>query len=360
MQIRPDIAYIKCRDAMPYNYQKLSVSPFPTTQQPVAGIFNETFVVTIPQGTVLSDWGLIKVDNMLVADLFSQLFPISFLLDGFLAKNIEEKNITKISGRVAVIAHSFHGIFGHWFNEIVGRLIILQESGVEYDWLYAPKYAPYMKATYELYNIPLDKIIDPTEGIVGIQADELIVPSLTMRLLPCLTDPVNDGWPTTDFWPKWITGNVRAHYLPLVQARINDYNFSLKVFISRKDAPGRHMLNEDEVFALFEAQGFKRYSLSKLSVLEQAILFYGADSIVAAHGSGLTNMIFCQPGTKILEIFQHLYDASLYNLAQDMQCEYYCLKMVPDHELSYVMTSTVVPVDLIKHCIELKFLNKKN
>lgn len=360
MQRRPDISYLKCHDAMAYNYKRLPVSPLPVSQQPHQGMFNETFVVTIPNGQVLSDWGMIKVDNNLVLDFFPQNAPVSFLLNGFFDKKIDNSDIIKVSGRVAVISHTFHMIFGHWFNEIVGRLIILQQSGIEYDWLYAPKYAPYMKTTYELYNIDLDKIIDPLDGMIAIQADELIVPSLTMRRVPCATDPVLDVWPTTDFWPTWITDDVRSKYLPIVQEHMHEYNFSKKIFISRQDASGRHMLNEDEVFALFEPLGFKRYCLSSLSALEQAILFYGADYIVAAHGSGLTNMIFCQPHTKVLEIFQHLYDASLYNLAQDMKCDYFCLKTVPDSLVSFVGTSTMVPINLIEQYIKHYFLDDKN
>ena len=49
--------------------------------------------------------------------------------------------------------------------------------------------------------------------------------------------------------------------------------------------------------------GFIKLDLESLSVAEQAELFSSAEVIIAAHGAALTNITFCQPGTRILEIF---------------------------------------------------------
>ena len=63
--------------------------------------------------------------------------------------------------------------------------------------------------------------------------------------------------------------------------------FSKKVFISRKDAPKRRIINEDKIFALFEQQGFVRYEMSKLSILDQILIMQNADIVVGEHGAGL-------------------------------------------------------------------------
>ena len=53
--------------------------------------------------------------------------------------------------------------------------------------------------------------------------------------------------------------------------------------------------------------GFEIWLLSRLNVEEQAQLFSSAEFIVASHGGGLTNLAFCDPGTKVLEFFPSTY-----------------------------------------------------
>lgn len=39
----------------------------------------------------------------------------------------------------------------------------------------------------------------------------------------------------------------------------------------------------------------------------QAEAFFGADWVVAAHGAALTNLAFCRPGTRVIELFSSEY-----------------------------------------------------
>lgn len=47
--------------------------------------------------------------------------------------------------------------------------------------------------------------------------------------------------------------------------------------------------------------------LETLSVQEQHSLFYNATVIVALHGAGLANILFSEPGTKVIEILDDTY-----------------------------------------------------
>jgi capsular polysaccharide biosynthesis protein len=42
--------------------------------------------------------------------------------------------------------------------------------------------------------------------------------------------------------------------------------------------------------------------LENMTIKEQMKTFAEASHIVAAHGAGLTNLLWCQPGTKVIEI----------------------------------------------------------
>jgi hypothetical protein len=63
-----------------------------------------------------------------------------------------------------------------------------------------------------------------------------------------------------------------------------------------------------------------------LSVAQQAALLAEAEVVLAIHGSGLTNIVFCQPGTKVVELFSPYYVYPCYWLLSNlMQLEYYYL-----------------------------------
>jgi capsular polysaccharide biosynthesis protein len=44
-----------------------------------------------------------------------------------------------------------------------------------------------------------------------------------------------------------------------------------------------------------------------LPFAEQVAAFAGASHVVGVHGAGMTNAVFCSPGTAVLEIFHPLY-----------------------------------------------------
>jgi capsular polysaccharide biosynthesis protein len=62
------------------------------------------------------------------------------------------------------------------------------------------------------------------------------------------------------------------------------------------------MLNEDAVEALMQAHGFACVSLTGMTLAEQIALFRGAEVVAGGHGAGLTNVVFCQPGARVLEL----------------------------------------------------------
>ena len=44
-----------------------------------------------------------------------------------------------------------------------------------------------------------------------------------------------------------------------------------------------------------------------MSVEEQVKFFSSADMVVGAHGAALTNLVFCRPGTRVVELFSPHY-----------------------------------------------------
>jgi capsular polysaccharide biosynthesis protein len=69
-----------------------------------------------------------------------------------------------------------------------------------------------------------------------------------------------------------------------------------RIFITRKDAPSRRLLNEDEVFAMLRAAypDLERVSLAVLSLREQIALFDEARFVVGPIGQAFRNLLFCE------------------------------------------------------------------
>ena len=87
--------------------------------------------------------------------------------------------------------------------------------------------------------------------------------------------------------------------------------------------------------------GFQMVTLESLSVLEQAALLANAQVVISPHGGGLTNLVFCAPGTKVIEIFSPKFVYPCYWLVSNLvNLEYYyLLGKVPEgeylHQLFY-------------------------
>jgi capsular polysaccharide biosynthesis protein len=95
---------------------------------------------------------------------------------------------------------------------------------------------------------------------------------------------------------------------------------SPRVYVQRKGAVSRRIVNEAELESTLEREGFIVVDAAALSVTEQIALFKGARTIVSAHGSALANLIFCRPGTSVIEVFGPRCGETCYpRIAQQMQ-----------------------------------------
>ncbi|MFA5999173.1 MAG: glycosyltransferase family 61 protein [Candidatus Babeliales bacterium] len=364
------IGYAKFKDAETFHYEKFPLSIFPENQ-PYKGTFAETFVLTIPNGRVSTYAGYIIIDEKYMLREFNeqcQWLMYAFNIINHWSDAGNFSNPRKVSGRVAVIARRGSENYAHYLVDLLGRLAILELMGIDYDYLYIPyekpyDNKPYIKEILTVWGIDPLKIIQPCGEFNYIEADELIVPSSSWKLAPTPGETFHDLTILCGvYWPTWLLEFYRNKFLPMVSHKPNEHKFSKKVFISRKDGSpflGRRMINEDEVFELFEAEGFERYVLSSMSFLEQVELFHNADIVVGANGCGLINIMFCKPHTKVIEIFQERADSTFYYTGQLVGADYTCVKTkeFPLHDRGGG-ASTIIPLDIIQEVI--KNLNKSN
>jgi capsular polysaccharide biosynthesis protein len=178
----------------------------------------------------------------------------------------------------------------HWVIDSIPRLYLLKQSGLhdQVNYFLVPNYAyAFQKQYLKHFGICESRIIDATQ-VRHIQADRLIVTSY-IRVMAHL--------------PPWVPKFLHHAFVdpsPSERRKL--------IYIARGDAArNRKVLNEAELIQMLQRMGFEIYFLSTLDVKRQAELFSTAEIIVASHGGGLTNLVFCQTGTKVLEFFPDNY-----------------------------------------------------
>ena len=75
-----------------------------------------------------------------------------------------------------------------------------------------------------------------------------------------------------------------------------------RIYVSRKMAVRRHLSNEDEFMPLLRKHNFRKVYLEQMTIMEQVELFRTTSHVIAAHGAGLTNVLFAPTDARILEI----------------------------------------------------------
>jgi hypothetical protein len=74
-----------------------------------------------------------------------------------------------------------------------------------------------------------------------------------------------------------------------------------RVYVSRRRSD-RSFTNEAEIEAMLSQKGFAIVFTQDLDMADEIALFQQADTIVAPHGAGLTNLVWIKPGTRVVEI----------------------------------------------------------
>jgi capsular polysaccharide biosynthesis protein len=77
-----------------------------------------------------------------------------------------------------------------------------------------------------------------------------------------------------------------------------------KLYLTRKNAHARNVVNEEELLPLLAARGFDVVDCGALDYDTQVKLFSEAGTIVGPHGAAFTNLLWAAPGTRVLEIFE--------------------------------------------------------
>lgn len=274
----------------------------------------ETFLVEIEEGRFCIDsrgkfyTAVITANDHVVGDLSTGFTSSHHLI----FSELKLPKIRNIRDSIVILSDTSDRNYFHWLFDALPKLYLLKAAGILLDEIsyigVVSGHSSFRKETLDILGINSNKIIELRQ-YPHIKAQKLIVPSF----------PGKSGNP-----PAWSCAFLRDQFLPYAIAPATPR--SRRVYISRNDAKYRHVTNEAEIIEILKDLSFQIIELQFFSVAEQIALFLNAEVIIAPHGAGLANLVFCQPGTQVIELLAPGYvNVCYWALSQQVSIDYYYL-----------------------------------
>lgn len=242
-------------------------------------------LASITNGRInLNPWSFITEDDKLLFKESSCYGPVPE--DHWVFRSIKLPKLHKLAGKTLFLSSRCN--YWHLLADELCDLTLLTESGInlnEFDQIVFEK--SYFNAGKELQAIfGLNQASQVSlNKFLQIECEELYFFTGTF----CLS----------------------KHALSLVKYKIDSFlelswsksgKSSKRIIVSRGSSTTRRWLNENDCINLLDTLNFKLIDPSKLSLSQQVEAFSNAEIILGPHGAGLTNIMFCSPGTKVIEI----------------------------------------------------------
>lgn len=209
----------------------------------------------------------------------------------------------------------------NYFNWIAGYLPkirslerYIEETGMHPEVLVSADAPSWEKESLELVGVAPESITWWSGGPASVE--QLLVP---FHRLPFPAEEERPRIPTPAecrFLRERVTDNLPDA----------DGLFSSRVFVSRRNATDRRIVNNPAVSEYLETMGFEEYVLEDMAFGDQVRLFEKADLVIGAHGAGLTNLVFADDPS-VIELFP----------ADDVRYTYFCLSRQLGYDYDFLL-----------------------
>lgn len=197
-------------------------------------------------------------------------------------------------GEVPVLKGCYSSVWGlfasntfHWIVDCLPRLHSLELATEKPLTLLMPASATSYQRESLACCLPDGMEVRYMENLGWLQVEEFVFPSyVTLPQFAALPPEYSEALRQL----VWTRLNLSSK----VGAR-------RRIYISRRNATHRRVLNETEVTRCLEKWGFESVLLEEMTFQQQVELFYDAEIVVGGHGAGLTNILFSK-SVKIIEL----------------------------------------------------------
>ena len=264
-----------------------------------ARLSGETFIATIPDAIVTWYRDPARADDFYPAVVTRDgtaldLREIRFRPPHLLSLRASGRRMRRATWVTERVYHNH----SHWLTAHLPKLLLLKGRGALGDVLLPPERSSSADRSLALAGMPVDAFgTFPQEG--PLHVEELTIVG-TDRFRPELLRLVPEAY------------------------RVEAPGAGRRIFISRAGATRRRLLNEEELWPILEACGFERVRMEDLPFDAQVDLMRQTGVLVAPHGAGLTNMLFCPEGSHVVELASLSFpNPNFYALASALRHRYW-------------------------------------
>lgn len=205
--------------------------------------------------------------------------------------------------------------YHHWLAEVATKFVLFEQE-LRSGWLLVPSPCPpFIRDFFKLAGFENYKELDT---------------NYFAREIRVVTNQNSGHFDAAQLLP------LRDYICEKVPFRKDD-RFS-KIYVSRRDADIRKVINETELIAKLEGQGFTCVELSKFPFAEQVNMFRNCETLVSLHGAGLTNVLFMPAGGRVVELYP-----KYINEETDLNACYYRMSSVLDHRHEFIFCEREFP-----------------
>ena len=244
--------------------------------------------------------------------------------------------------------------YWHWIFDVLPRFSLCEKafSLNEIDYFLLPNLVKkFQNETLDFLNIPKNKRLS-SEKFRHIKAKELIATDHPVVITGNATEDIQNI-------PSWIISWLKYSFLK-EKVKVNR-KVNKKIYIDRTDStinhlPQRLISNEEEVKKYLLDNNFVPVKLHEIKFTDQVALFNNAESIVGLHGGGFANIVFCKPGTKVIELRSYNAGPVIENLAKKNDLNYNSIiaetKQIYKFDFPNQQGSIQVPIQSLRKIME--------
>jgi capsular polysaccharide biosynthesis protein len=235
---------------------------------------------------------------------FYEKFNLFFFLGKILNAIKKRKLRPLISTEYYYCINEFSNNYYHWVTEVLPKMVYVKNH-LNGDCKF---FIPYSLTGYQLTSLKICKI-----NFYSSKNDVTLFPRLKVV--------------------ENFTGSTGYHHPDLLNVTSqliknsfsSDRNLKRKVYVTRENALRRRILNDENFKRILIKYGFEIFDFDEIKFEQQVEILMTSNILVAQHGAALTNMIFMQTGSAIVELLpkEVFNDKCYFILAGTMKHHYY-------------------------------------
>jgi capsular polysaccharide biosynthesis protein len=247
--------------------------------------FPQQYLVGIPNG-VAAGCGFVRLATG--EFITASTWRMAFLLDSEIYRSRYRRHKLHLKGDYYYLDMFFSSNYAHWFSDELSKLVaVLPDLPPQTKFIVSDPCQEYKVSSLAAFGITEDRLVR-VKGCFEIHCERLWYAT---PLGSC-------EWGSTS---PTIFQQIRETLLQAYGGITGPT--PERIFLSRSRAAHyKRLTNEDQLLPLIQKLGFIVIRTEELTLAQQVRFFSKAKVLLAAHGAGMTNLLFCPPPALLLEL----------------------------------------------------------